>query len=192
MGDIKTQWQKPISTKKLREPYASYICMKTVCHYPSTTPEKLSLKMNIPLNTIYHWWSKYYYNSRINAYLEQSDEEIEKQKREIVQSDNQNYIDRLPEIHEILSNMGMLLKKNTDKVINNLKKDKQLTKEQIQQLKALAETYTNMDKNHATTSNTYLQNNRVIEAERYNKDEMSPAARALVEQFERITYDDKK
>ena len=192
MENIKTQWQKPISTKKLHEPYASYVCMKTVCHYPSTTPEKLSIKNDIPLNTIYKWWSKYYYNSRINAYLEQSDEQIEKQKREIVQSDNQNYIDRLPEIHETLTNIGTILKEDTDKAINNIEKDKQLTKEQIQQLKALAETYTNMDKNHATTSNTYLQNNRTIEAERYNKDEMSPAARALVEQFERITEDDKE
>lgn len=191
MEDIKTQWEKPISTRKLREPLASHVCVIILCHHPTMSLTKLAKKQGIPENTIYKWASKYHYRTRVQAFLQQGHEEIEKQKYEIIMTDNQEYIDRQPRIQKVLDKLLTIAETETDDVIKQIKQEKKITKEQHQTIKTSVETYNGAEKDHAIESQTYLKTTKDnISSDRYNKDEMSPAAKALLEQFERIEKDD--
>lgn len=192
MEDITTQWQKPIYTKHLRESPAAYETFKILCHHPTWTLEKLSQETGRPQTTVKEWSSKYHYQSRLDAYLQHTHEQVEKQKIAIITSDLEAHIQRQPEDQALLDDDLYITRHLQRQLRQQLEQGTPLQRQEIQDYTTLKDSYHKANKDHTTTSQNLLRNAKEgIDPDRYDTSKMSPAARAFIEQLQQGREDKK-
>jgi hypothetical protein len=182
MNDITTQWQKPIYTKTLHESPASYDTFKLLCHNPHWTQEQLSQHTGRPLSSIQTWSSKYHYQTRLNAYLQHNHEQVEKQKITIIKNDLEAHIQRQQKDQQLLDGDQYILEILQNLIIQQTDNGTLPCKEDIQNYTTIKDSYHKANKDHSITSQNLIRNAKEgINPDRYDKENMSPAALKFLE-----------
>lgn len=193
MPDITTQWDNRITGNGLNESPASYYTFKIWCRNPEWTLKELAENTNRKYKQVRDWSSKYHYKSRKQAYITHIHEELEEQELIIKTRMLENKIKRQNKDNEILLNDQQILQTLQNGILIKMDDNQIPDKESIQNYTTIKDSYYKSAKDDATETLTIFKAVETgINPQDYDKDEMSPAARALVEQFERITEDDKE
>lgn len=189
MTDIKTQWQNAIVSKKygIRESPASYYTFKIWCRNPEWTLKQLAENLGRDYQQVKDWSSKYYYQSRKQAYISHIHEELEEQELIIKKRLLDSLLKKQTKDDEILQD-------DQDKIrtLQTIIKPENIDKDQVQIYTDFKDSYFKNCKDNTQTIQTGLRTvNEGVNIDDYNKQELSPAAQKMVDVLKEIRDEDK-
>ncbi len=184
MTDIKTQWQNAIVSKELgiRESVASYYTFKIWCRNPEWTLKELATNTGRKYDKIKEWSKKYFYQSRKQAYIQHIHEELEEQELIIKKRLLDSMIQKQQTDNEILQD-------DQDKIrtLQRILQPETIDKDQVNIYTTFKDSYFKNCKDNTQTIQTGLRTvNEGVNADDYDKQELSPAAQRMVEILEQI------
>jgi hypothetical protein len=182
MPDITTQWDTRITGNGLNESPASYHTFRIWCKNPEWNLKQLAKYTNRKYKQVREWSSKYHYPTRKQAYIDHIHQELLEKELIIKKRRLDAHIQRQNNDEKLLDKDQEITLQLQTQILEPLINGQQPSKEDLQTYMQKLDAYQKANKDNATTTLTTLKSiSEGINTEHYKKEDISPAARELIE-----------
>lgn len=182
MPDITTQWDNRITGNGLNESPASYQTFKIWCKNPEWNLKQLAQYTNRKYQQVREWSFKYHYPTRKQAYIDHIHQELLEKELIIKKRRLDAHIQRQNNDEKLLDKDQEITLQLQTQILEPLINGQQPSKEDLQTYMQKLDAYQKANKDNATTTLTTLKSiSEGINTEEYKKEDISPAARELLD-----------